>query len=131
MLYVAREVETARIIHTDTEHEQAPAELDRLMEIDPEAGTPEADEFELLALVIEVYEKERFPIGLPDPIEAIRFCMDQQGLGQRDLIAFFSSARSASDVLAGRRPLTLKMIRALHDGLSIPLDVLVQPSHND
>lgn len=125
------EVKTAHIIHSDADHRAALAALDRLMDIDPEAGTPEADELELLALVIEAYEKERFPIGLPDPIEAIRFCMDQQGLRQRDLVPFFGTARSASDVLGGRRPLTLKMIRALHDGLSIPFDVLLQPSHGD
>lgn len=61
----------ARIIHTDDEHHDALAALDRLMEIDPESGTPEADELQLLALVVEDFEKEHFPIGLPDPIEAI------------------------------------------------------------
>jgi HTH-type transcriptional regulator / antitoxin HigA len=126
-----REVNTAHIIHSDGDHREALAELHRLMDIDPEAGTRDADELELLALVIEAYEKERFPIGLPDPIEAIRFRMDQQGLRERDLIPFLGTTRSASDVLAGRRPLTLKMIRALHDGLGIPFDVLMQSSHGD
>ena len=104
-----REVKTAHIIHSDADHRAALAELARLMDIDPEAGTPEADELELFALVIEAYEKVRFPIGPPDPIEAIRFCMDQQGMRPRDLIPFFGTARSASDVRGGRRPLTLKM----------------------
>jgi antitoxin component HigA of HigAB toxin-antitoxin module len=108
----------ARVLHTDTDHREALTELDRLMEIDPESGTPDADELQLLALVIEDYEKERYPIGLPDPIEAIRFCMDQQGLRQRDLVPYFGSKRRVSDVLSGRRPLTLSMVRALHDGLA-------------
>src|SRR5665648_485100 len=97
----------ARIMHTDAEHHDALAELDRLMEIDPESGTPDADELQLLALVIEDYEKERFPIGLPGPIEAIRFCMDQQGLRQRNLVPYFGTTSRVSDVLAGKRPLTL------------------------
>jgi len=119
----------AGIIHTDAEHGEALAALDRLMEIDPESDTPEADELQLLALVIEDYEKERFPIGLPDPIEAIRFCMDQQGLHQQDLVPYFGSKRRVSDALSGKRALTLSMIRALHDGLGIPADVLLQTPH--
>jgi len=75
----------ARIIHTDAEHHDAPAALDRLMEIDPEPGTPEADELQLLALAIETYERSRRPIDLPDPVDAIRFRMDQPGLTRRDL----------------------------------------------
>jgi len=119
----------AGIIHTDAEHGEALAALDRLMEIDPESDTPEADELQLLALVIEDYEKERFPIGLPDPIEAIRLCMDQQGLSQQDLIPYFGSKRRVSDALSGKRALTLSMVRALHDGLGIPADVLLQLPH--
>jgi HTH-type transcriptional regulator/antitoxin HigA len=116
----------ARVIHTDIDHREAMAELDRLMEIDPELGTPEAEELELLALIIEIYEKERFRVGLPDPIEAIRFRMDQAGLSQRDLVAYMGSKSRVSEVLAGKRPLTLTMIRALHEGLGIPADVLLQ-----
>lgn len=116
----------ARIIHTDAEHDEALAALDRLMEIDPESGTPDADELQLLALAIEDYEKERFPIGMPDPIEAVRFCMDQQGLRQRDLVPYFGTKSRVSDVLAGKRPLTLSDILALRDGLRIPAAVLLQ-----
>jgi HTH-type transcriptional regulator/antitoxin HigA len=118
----------ARVIHTDAERHEVLAELDRLMEIDPEPGTSEAGELELLAMTIEGYEKERFPIGLPGPIEAIRFRMDQQGLGQDDLVPYFGTKSCVSEVLAGKRPLTLSMIRAFHEGLGIPADVLLQPS---
>jgi len=71
------------------------------METDPEPGTPEADELQLLALVIEGYEKERFPMTLPDPIEAIRFCMDEQGLTRRDLEPYIGSRARVSEVLSG------------------------------
>jgi HTH-type transcriptional regulator/antitoxin HigA len=116
----------AGMIHNEEEHAEALAALDRLMELDPEVGTPEADELQLLALVIETYENERFPIGLPDPIEAIRFRMDQEGLRQRDLVPYIGNRSKVSEVLAHKRPLTLTMIRALHAGLDIPLKVLVQ-----
>jgi HTH-type transcriptional regulator/antitoxin HigA len=116
----------ASIIHTDAEHHDALAALDRLMEIDPKSGTPEADELELLALVVEAYEKERWPIGLPEAVDAIRFRMDQQGLTQRDLEPFIGSRARVSEVLAGKRALSLRMIRALHEGLGIPLEVLVR-----
>ena len=71
------------------------------METDPEPGTPEADELQLLALVIEGYEKERFPMILPDPIDAIRFCMDEQGLTRRDLEPYIGSRARVSEVLSG------------------------------
>jgi HTH-type transcriptional regulator/antitoxin HigA len=116
----------ARIIHTEAEHHDALTALDRLMEIDPESGTPEADELELLALVLEDYEKARWPIGLPDAVDAIRFRMDQQGLTQRDLEPYIGSRASVSAVLAGKRLLSLRMIRALHEGLGIPAEVLVR-----
>ena len=115
-----------RIIHTDAEHHEALAALNRLMDIDLESGTPEADDLQLLALVIEAYEKERWPIGLPDAVDAIRFRMDQQGLTQRDLEPYIGSHASVSAVLSGKRPLSLRMIRALHEGLGIPLEVLVR-----
>lgn len=115
-----------RIIHTDAEHHEALAALNRLMDIDLESGTPEADDLQLLALVIEAYEKERWPIGLPDAVDAIRFRMDQQGLTQRDLEPYIGTRASVSAVLSGKRPLSLRMIRALHEGLGIPLEVLVQ-----
>jgi HTH-type transcriptional regulator / antitoxin HigA len=114
------------IIHNDEEHAEALATLDGLLCVDPQPGSPEADDLQLLALVIEAYEKERWPIGLPDAVDAIRFRMDQQGLTQRDLEPFIGSRARVSEVLAGKRALSLRMIRALHAGLDIPLEVLVQ-----
>ena len=114
------------IIHNDEEHAEALAALDGLLSVEPQPGSPEADDLQLLALVIEAYEKERWPIGLPDAVDAIRFRMDQQGLTQRDLEPYIGSHASVSAVLSGKRPLSLRMIRALHEGLGIPLEVLVQ-----
>ena len=116
----------AGIIHDDAQHAEALAALDRLLDLEPESDTPEADELQLLALVIETYEKQRWPIGLPGPVDAIVFCMDQQGLSRRDLEPYIGSHASVSAVLSGKRPLSLRMIRALHEGLGIPLEVLVQ-----
>jgi HTH-type transcriptional regulator/antitoxin HigA len=116
----------ARIIHTDEEHAAALLDLDRLLELDPARGSPEADELQLLALVIEIYEQRRWPVELPDPVDAILFVMDQRGLTRRDLEPYLGSRSRVSEVLARKRSLSLRMIRALHEGLGLPLQVLVQ-----
>jgi HTH-type transcriptional regulator/antitoxin HigA len=94
--------------------------------MDATLGTPEGDELELLVTLVELYEAEAYPIGLPDPVEAIKFRMEQQGLIQRDLVPFFGSRGKVSEVLSGHRPLSLAMIRKLHSGLGIPAEVLLQ-----
>lgn len=116
----------ARIIHTDDEHAQALAALDALLVLDPAPGSPEADELQLLTLVIESYEKARWPIGAPDPVDAIVFCMDQRGLTRRDLEPYLGSRSRVSEVLSGKRSLSMRMVRSLHAGLDIPLEILVR-----
>jgi HTH-type transcriptional regulator/antitoxin HigA len=116
----------AKVIKNDAEHDEALAEIDALLDSDPDPGSEEADRLELLAFLIEDYESRRFPIGAPEPIEAIRFRMEQQGLTQRDLVPYIGSRSKASEVLSGKRPLSLPMIRALHSGLGIPAQVLLQ-----
>lgn len=119
-----------RLIHDDEEHAEALAALDRLLDLAPQPGTPEADDLQLLALVIETYEKTRWPIDLPDPVDAILFRMDQQGLTRRDLEPYIGSRARVSEVLSGKRALSIRMIRALHERLGIPVEVLVQePRH--
>ncbi|WP_459207454.1 helix-turn-helix domain-containing protein [Pseudomonas sp. MLB6B] len=90
-----------------------------------EAGTPEADEMEVLVTLIEVYESKHYPIPPADPVDAIRFCMDQQGLTPRDLELFIGPSGRVSEVLNRKRRLTLGMIRRLHDGLQIPYESLL------
>ena len=116
----------AKIIKSKKDYEAALLELELLMEGDPELGTPEADELELLVLLVQDYEAKAFPFEAPDPIEAIRFRMEQQNLRQRDLAPYIGSRSKVSEVLSRKRPLTLSMIRALHHGLGIPAQVLLQ-----
>lgn len=114
-----------KVIKTETDYQAALGGLERLIDLDPDVGEEDADTLELLALLIEDYEAKQFPIGLPDPIDAIRFCMEQRGLTQKDLVPFIGSRGKVSEVLSRKRPLTLSMIRALHKGLGVPAEILV------
>jgi HTH-type transcriptional regulator/antitoxin HigA len=115
-----------KIIKSDHEHEQALARLVALMDADPAEGSQEADELDVLALLIEQYEQVHFPMDSPDPIQAIEFRMDQMGLKNKDLVPYIGSAPKVSEVLNRRRPLSLTMIRKLSDGLGISADVLIR-----
>jgi len=114
-----------RVIKTEGEYQNALDEISTLIDRDPDPGTPEADRLELLTLLVENYESTEFPKRTPDPLEAIRFRMDQQGLKQRDLIPFIGSASKVSEVLSGKRTLTLSMMRALNSHLGIPAAALL------
>jgi HTH-type transcriptional regulator/antitoxin HigA len=117
-----------KIIKREAEYDAALAHIETLMEAAP--GSPEEEELELFALLVEQYEKEHFPIDLPDPIDAILFRMEQQGLTRKDLIRYLGSSSKVSEVLNRKRPLSLTMIRNLHEGLGIPTDILLQePGH--
>ena len=95
--------------------------------IDAAPDTPEGDELEILATLIERYEHERFPISAPTPLAAIRFRMEQAGLTARDLEPFIGSRSRVSEVLSGTRSLSIDMIRALNEHLGIPAEVLIRP----
>ena len=113
-----------KIIKTEKEYEEALARIDALMDADP--GSIQEEELELLALLVEKYEEEHFPIDPPDPVEAILFRMEQEGLTAKDMIKYLGSQSKVSEVLNHKRPLSLAMIRNLHAGLGIPLEVLVR-----
>jgi len=113
-----------KVIETEAEYEAALGRLEELLDAEP--GTSEGDEFELWATLISTYEEEEFPIDLPDAIAAIRFRMEQAGLKQVDLVPFVGSASRVSEILKGKRSLSLSMIRKLHEGLGIPAEVLLQ-----
>lgn len=115
-----------RPIRSNADHEQALLQLTSLLEQDPAPDSDEGAELDLLATLIEKYEADRFPIELPTPLEAIRFRMDQLGLRNKDLVPCLGSASKVSEVLNGKRPLSLSMIRALHDDLGIPAEVLIK-----
>ena len=116
------------VINTPEQHQRALQRAHLLMSLLPEAGSPEAEELRVLANSIDEYERIHNPSELPDPIDAIRFRMEEQGLTQRDLIPFFGSRSRVSEVLARKRPLTLAMIQALSTHLGIPAEILIQPS---
>lgn len=111
-------------IHNEKDYQQA---LERLGVIfDSKKGTKTGDELEILSILIDKYEKENFPIELPDPIEAIKFRMEQMGMKQKDLADLVGFKSRVSEILNKRRKLTLEMIRKISQTLDIPTEVLVQ-----
>jgi HTH-type transcriptional regulator/antitoxin HigA len=101
--------------------------LARIEEIfNAKLGSPEGDELDLLVTLVELYEEKAYRINLPDPITAIRFRMEQQGLKAKDMVPYIGSAPKVSEVLSGKRRLSLAMIRNLVNGLGIPAEVLLQ-----
>src|SRR5258707_243477 len=113
-----------RPIKTIGDNEEALPRIEELMDAKP--GTAEMDDLEVFASLVEQYEEKRFPIDAPSPIDAIRFRMEQADLSPRDLVPFLGSRAKVSEVLSGKRPLTLQMIRALHEHLGIPADSLLK-----
>ncbi len=101
--------------------------LSRLEDVfDAKKNTPTGDELEILSILVDKYENENFPIGMPDPVEAIKFRMEQLGYNQNDLAEVVGLKSRASEILNKRRKLSLEMIRQLHEQLNIPTDVLIQ-----
>jgi HTH-type transcriptional regulator/antitoxin HigA len=115
---------TLKLIKTKKDYEQALKRLEVIFDARP--GTKEGDELEILALLIEKYEQEHFPIEAPDPIEAIKFRMEQMGYKQKDLENIIGYKGRVSEILNRKRKLTLEMIRKIHETLQIPTDVLLQ-----
>jgi HTH-type transcriptional regulator / antitoxin HigA len=117
-----------RPLRNDAEHKTALAEIERYFEDEPKPGTPAADRFDLLALVIEDYEKKHWPIEPPDPIDAIRYRMETGGYTQADLGRLIGSRQRASDILKRRRRLTMQMAWKLYRAWGIPAESLIRPA---
>lgn len=115
---------TIRPIKTKKDHYNALKRLEVIFDAKP--GTPHGDELEVLGILIDNYESLHFPIDLPDPIEAIKFRMEQMGYDQSDLAKLVGFKSRASEILNKKRKLTLDMIRNLHESLNIPTNVLIQ-----
>jgi len=113
-------------LKTDDEHRSYLAEVERLVVADPDIDTAAGRRLELLAKLVEDCERERFVIEAPDPIDAIVFRMQQQGLRQKDIASYLGGKNRAPEVLSRKRPLTLPMIRALQEGLDIPAELLIR-----
>lgn len=114
-----------RPIHTDNDYQLALRELSDYFDQEPQPGTEDGDRFEILVTLVEAYESTHFPIESPDPIEAIRFRMEQAGLTVKDLVPFIGRPNRVYEILNRKRGLTLDMIRKLHQNLGIPVESLI------
>ena len=114
-----------KLIRTEQEHTQALERLDYLMDMDPKANTSEGDELDILAVLIEKYEEENFEIPVLDPIEVVKYFMEERGFERKDLIGIIGDKTLVSRVLNKKRKLTLEMIRKLGTYLSIPINLLI------
>jgi HTH-type transcriptional regulator / antitoxin HigA len=113
-----------RPIKTKKDYQSALARLELIF--DAKKNSKEGDELEILSILIEKYEDEHFPIGFPDPIEAIKFRMEQLGYTQTDLAKVVGLKSRASEILNKKRKLTLEMVRLIHSSMNIPTNVLIQ-----
>ncbi|WP_395515821.1 helix-turn-helix domain-containing protein [Pseudorhizobium flavum] len=114
-----------RPIRSEGDYQQAMTLLETLW--GAESGTPEGDRLDLLVTLIDIYESARHPVDLPDPVDAILFRMEQQGLTRKDLEPVLGSRGRVAEILNRKRPLSLEMIRRLNAELDIPAEVLIQP----
>src|SRR5205823_13044358 len=115
-----------RPLRSEKDYGAAFAEVERLW--GAKASTPKGDRLDILATLIEAYESEHYPMDSPDPIEAIKFRMEQQGLTRKDLEGIIGTRTRIAEVLNGRRGLSISMIRRLNEKLGIPADILIRPS---
>ncbi len=119
-----------RIIKTDVQYRSYVDEVARLAAGDPDPATDDGARLELLSKLVEDYEKDRFMFAKPDPIDAIRFRMEQLGLRQKDLAPLLGGKNRVSEILSRKRPLTLSMVRALHVAIKIPVELLIRETGN-
>lgn len=116
-------------IRTDEDYKVALRDVSAYFDSEPIPGSAEGDRFEILLTLVEAYESKNHPIGLPDPIEAIQFRMDQAGLTPKDLVPAIGRINRVYEVLNRKRPLTLAMIWKLHQKFGIPAESLIQPQN--
>jgi HTH-type transcriptional regulator/antitoxin HigA len=117
-----------RPIRTEREYEQALAEIEKFMALDPEPESQDGEQLELLSILVEAYEQAHYPIHPPDdPVEVILYYLEKKGLTRKDLEAYIGSRARVSDILNRKRSLSLNMIRRLSAGLNIPADLLIGP----
>ena len=113
-------------IRTKRDYRRALKEIEALM--DAKRGTPEGDRLDVLVTLVEAWEAKHYPIDLPDPVAAIKYHMEQQGLAPKDLVPYIGNRNRVYEVLNRKRPLTLKMVWRLHRGLGIPAESLIKVS---
>lgn len=116
-----------RPIKTEEDYKAALREVSAFFDNEPVPGSVEGDRFEVLITLVEAYEAKHYPIDLPDPVDAIKFRMDQAGLTPKDLVPFIGRLNRVYEILNRKRPLTLSMIWKLNQKLGIPAECLIQP----
>lgn len=124
-------IEQARVIKTENQYHSYLSEVQSLLLADPKVGSEDSERLELLTVLLENYEDKKYPVEAPDPIAAIKFRMQEKGLKQTDLVPHFGTRSRVSEVLSGKRPLTLQMIRALSVGLGISAETLISIPEKD
>lgn len=115
-------------IRTEEDYRAALRQVSIFFDDEPEPDSPEGDRFEVLLTLVEAYEAKHFPLDLPDPVEAIKFRMEQAGLTPKDLMPMIGRLNRVYEILNRKRPLTLAMIWKLHEQLGIPAESLIRPS---
>lgn len=113
-----------RPIRTEADYRAALLEIETLMRAEPD--TPEGDRLDVLVTLVAAYEARHYPLEMPDPVEAIKYTMEQKGLSAKDLVPIIGRLNRVYEILSRKRPLTLKMICRLHEGLGIPADCLIR-----
>jgi HTH-type transcriptional regulator / antitoxin HigA len=118
-------IRTLKPIHTKTDYEAAQARAAELVLASPAKGSAAGDELDILATLIATYDHEHFPLGPADPIAAISFAMDQRGMDPKDLVPYLGTRSRVSEVLSGKRGLSIEQMSRLYHGLGIPLECLM------
>lgn len=120
-----------KAIRTDANYRDALREVSALIDLDPDRESPAGERLEVIGTLVQAYEAEHHPIDPPDPIDAIKFRMEQSGMAVRDLVPFIGPTNRVYEVLARKRPLTLHMIRRLNKGMGIPAEVLIGQAEDE
>ena len=120
-----------KAIRTEADYFEALRQESALIDLDPDRDSPEGERLEVIGTLVQAYEAQHYPIDPPDPIEAIRFRMDQSGMTVKDLVPFIGPLNRVYEVLARKRPLTLHMIRRLNKGMGIPAEVLISQAEEE
>ena len=115
-----------KAIRTEADYRAALQEVSALVDLDPAVDSPDGERLEVMGALVQAYEAKHYPIDPPDPIEAIKFRMDQAGMTVKDLVPYIGSLNRVYEVLSYKRPLSLNMIRRLSEGMRIPAEVLIR-----
>ncbi|MBI2968801.1 MAG: helix-turn-helix domain-containing protein [Bacteroidetes bacterium] len=113
-------------VRSEKDYQSALKRIDELVVLNPKEGTKEFDELDIISTLVEAYEDLHYPIEAPDPVEAIKYIMQEKGLSRKDLVKYFGGSKSlVSEVMRRKRELSKRVIKALHDGLGVPYEILM------